>query len=142
MLNNPNSVITKLTSNPKNIFLLDSVGAFLTAFLLGFVLIQFQDAFGMPQKILYILSAIALLFATYSLCCYLFVANKWHYYLNIIMIANTLYCCLTTGLIIYYFHKLTALGLTYFILEIVVILFLVYLEGSKGLKKVQRDKGF
>lgn len=134
MLNNPNSVITKLTSNPKNIFLLDSIGAFLTTFLLGFVLIQFQDAFGMPQKTLYLLSAIALLFATYSLCCYLFVSTKWRYYLNIIIIANALYCCLTTGLIIYYFHKLTALGLIYFKLEIVVIVFLVYLEGSKVLR--------
>ncbi|KIC00421.1 hypothetical protein OA93_02170 [Flavobacterium sp. KMS] len=138
MRNNPNSLISKLSSNQKNIFLLDSIGAFLTAFLLGFVLVRFQDSFGMPQETLYILSAIAFIFATYSLCCYLFVSNKWRFYLNIIMIANALYCCLTTGLIIYYFHKLTSLGLIYFILEIIVIVFLVYLEGSKGLKKALR----
>ncbi|KIC01530.1 hypothetical protein OA88_13565 [Flavobacterium sp. JRM] len=138
MRNNPNSVISKLISNPKNIFLLDSIGAFLTAFLLGFVLVRFQDSFGMPQKTLYILSVIAFIYATYSLCCYLFISNKWRFYLNIIMIANALYCCLTTGLIIYHFHKLTLLGIIYFILEIIIIVFLVYLEGSKGLKKALR----
>jgi hypothetical protein len=135
MINSIKLIITKLISKPKNIFILDSIGAFLTASLLGFVVVKFQDAFGMPQTILYFLSALALVFAIYSLCCYYSVTTKWRLYLYLIMIANILYCSLTTGLIIYYFHKLTLIGLIYFILEISIIVGLVFLE-EKILKKL------
>ncbi|MCV9932516.1 hypothetical protein OIU80_09495 [Flavobacterium sp. LS1R47] len=135
MISSIKLIITKLASKPKNIFLLDSIGAFITAFLLGFVLAKFQDAFGMPQTILYFLSALALVFAIYSSCCYYYVTTKWRSYLYPIMIANVLYCCLTSGLLIYYFHKLTILGLIYFILEISIIICLVVIE-----RKVQRDR--
>lgn len=135
MINSIKLIITKLISKPKNIFLLDSIGAFLTALILGFVVVKFQDAFGMPQTILYFLSALALVFAIYSLCCYYSVTTKWHSYLYLIMIANILYCCLTTGLIIYYFHELTILGFVYFILEISIIIGLVFLE-----EKVQKGR--
>lgn len=138
MINSIKLIIIKLTSNPKNIFLLDSIGAFLTAFLLGFILIRFQNAFGIPQKTLYFLSALALTFALYSLCCYYFISSKWNNFLSIIVVANILYCCLTTGLIFYHFQTLTILGLTYFILEIIIIVCLIFIE-IKGLKS-QRNK--
>lgn len=138
MINSIKLIIIKLTSNPKNIFLLDSIGAFLTAFLLGFILIRFQNAFGMPQKTLYFLSALALAFALYSLCCYYFISSKWNSFLSVIVVANILYCCLTTGLIFYHFQTLTILGLTYFILEIIIIVCLIFIE-IKGLKS-QRNK--
>lgn len=135
MINSIKLIITKLISKPKNIFLLDSIGAFLTALLLGFVVVKFHDAFGMPQKTLYFLSALALAFALYSLFCYYYVTTKWRSYLYLIMIANILYCCLTTGLIFYYFHELTILGFVYFILEISIIIGLVFLE-----EKVQKGR--
>jgi hypothetical protein len=138
MINSIKLIIIKLTSNPKNIFLLDSIGAFLTALLLGFVLVEFQDAFGMPQKTLYFLSALALAFALYSSCCYYFIPSKWNSFLSVIVVANILYCCLTTGLIFYHFQTLTILGLTYFILEIIIIVCLIFIE-IKGLKS-QRNK--
>lgn len=138
MINSIQLIITKLVSKPKNIFILDSIGAFLTAFLLGFILIRFQNAFGMPQKTLYFLSALALAFALYSLCCYYFISSKWKNFLSVIVVANILYCCLTTGLIFYHFQTLTILGLTYFILEIIIIVCLIFIE-IKGLKS-QRNK--
>lgn len=138
MINSIQLIITKLISKPKNIFILDSIGAFLTAFLLGFILIRFQNAFGMPQKTLYFLSALALAFALYSLCCYYFISSKWNNFLSVIVVANILYCCLTTGLIFYHFQTLTILGLTYFILEIIIIVSLIFIE-MKGLK-FQRNK--
>lgn len=128
MINSIKLIIAKLAASPKNIFLLDSIGAFLTAFLLGFVLAKFQSIVGMPQKTLYFLSALAFVFAIYSLSCYCFVSNKQNNFLRVIIIANILYCCLTTGLIFYNFQTLTVLGLIYFILEIIVIVCLVFIE--------------
>jgi hypothetical protein len=53
--------------SPKNLFLLDSLGALLSAILLGVILVSFENAFGMPQKTLYTLSYTAIIFSIYSL---------------------------------------------------------------------------
>lgn len=114
--------------NPKTIFLLDGLGACLTAFLLGVVLTAFNEYFGMPQKTLNILALIALGFAFYSFFCFFFIGSTWRLFLKIIAAANLLYCCLTTALVIYFYPQLTILGVSYFLLEIVVVCGLVFVE--------------
>jgi len=113
---------------PKRIFLLDGLGACLTAFLLGVVLTAFNKHFGMPQKTLNILALIALGFAVYSFFCFFFIGNNWRLFLKIIAAANLLYCCLTTALVIYFYPQLTVFGVIYFLLEIVVVCGLVFVE--------------
>lgn len=49
-------------------------------------------------------------------------------FLKAIMVANLLYCCLTLGLIIYYYSVLTVIGITYFLAEIAVVVGLARLE--------------
>jgi hypothetical protein len=71
---------------------------------------------------------IAFIFAVYSISCFLFLNKNWRIFLKAIVTANLLYCCLTTGLGIYYYSKLAILGLTYFLAEIAVIVGLVYIE--------------
>jgi len=126
--------ISKITSNPKQLFLIDSLGAALTAFSLGVVLTQFESIFRMPRSILYILSLVACSFAIYSFCCYLFVGKNWRPFLTIIAIANLLYCCVTLGLIFYLWEKLTALGVVYFLGEIILIAALVAVEVKAVVK--------
>ena len=113
---------------PKQLFLLDGLGALLTAFLLGIVLVRLEPVIGMPAHLLYMLSAVACVFAVYSFSNVLFPKANWRPYLIAIAIANLVYCCLTLGLMIYLRHELSTLGKVYFTLEIAVIIGLVSME--------------
>jgi uncharacterized membrane protein len=114
--------------NPKQIFLIDSLGAFLSSFLLGLITLKFHNIFGLPKAICCFLAILALLFAIYSLTCHYFIKKKWRRFLLFIIIANMSYCFLTIGLIFNHFDSITTLGLTYFILEVIIIIALVFIE--------------
>ena len=123
-----NGIINKLALNPKRLFLIDSFGAFLTAFFLVAILSTFEKYFGMPRQILVFLSTIALVYAIYSICCFYFIESNWRPFLKTICIANLIYFGLTIGLVINFYPRLTILGTTYFLLEIILISVLVIIE--------------
>jgi hypothetical protein len=123
------SLNNSFKKNPGRIFILDGCGAIVSGTCLGIIIPMFQDSFGMPLQILHILALIALVFAIYSFTCYFLSGKNWKLFLRIIMTANALYCLLTAGLVIYYFPVLTLLGLTYFVLEIIVICLVIWFEG-------------
>lgn len=112
----------------KKLFLVDSIGALVSAVMLGLVLTKFEPAFGMPAKVLYPLSLIACIFCIHSFLCFLGQIGNLYLHMKITAMANLLYCCLTLGLIIYFYQKLTVLGLIYFVLEIVVVTILSVIE--------------
>ncbi|MBK7425545.1 MAG: hypothetical protein IPI60_00130 [Saprospiraceae bacterium] len=114
--------------HPGRIFAADGLGALLSALCLGIILPIFEDAFGMPLQILYLLAFIAIILAAYSFFCYTFITRDKRHFLKLIILANVLYCILTVVMVIYFFQKLTKWDLTYFILESLVILFLIRLE--------------
>lgn len=114
--------------NPKKLFLIDSLGALLSAGMLGIVLTRFESTVGMPKQVLYFLAILACIFAVYSFLCFLWVKSNWQIYLKIIALVNLAYCCLTIGLIIYEYQELTNLGLCYFVLEIIVVTVLAMIE--------------
>ena len=118
----------KLISNPERLFLIDSLGAFLTAFFLGTILTRFEVDFGMPRKVLNPLSILACVYAIYSISCYFFVGREWRPFLKVIATANLIYCCITIGFVISFCQALTILGLTYFLCEIVIIGGLLFIE--------------
>ena len=118
----------KLAASPKRVFLVDGLGALLTALLLGVVLARFEALFGMPKTTLYFLSPIAFFYSIYSFCCCFFNFNNWRPYLKTIIIANALYFVLTIGLLFYFYKQLTIVGLVYFLLELMVMCFLIFLE--------------
>lgn len=120
--------IDKLISDPKRLFLIDGLGALLTAFILFKILAGFEEVFGMPQKVIYLLSLVPFIYAIYSFCCYFFIRTRWRVYLKAIAIANILYCWLTTALVVYFYQSLTVLGLTYFLSEVIIIVSLVRKE--------------
>ena len=130
---------------PGRLFLLDSLGAMLTAIMLAAVLPVFEPTFGMPRQVLYILALIACVFFTVSFSCYLSTPQAWRFYMKIIAVANLLYCCLTAGLIVVYYQQLTVLGLAYFVLEITVIAVLAAVEWQtasvKGVKAATTNAG-
>ncbi len=130
MPNTFRSLLHKLASNPKRIFLIDSLGAFFTAFLLSTILTRLEEEFGMPRKVLIPLSILACVYAIYSLGCYFLVDGKWRPFLRVIAAANLLYCCITIGFLIVFHQSLTILGFVYFIGEIIIISGLAFIEAS------------
>lgn len=123
-----NKSILFFTQNPRILFLLDALGALITATLLYFVLQPFHETFGIPANILSYLSLSGLVLCVYSLSCFLFLKANWKSFLRVIAIGNLLYCLATSILLILFFNQLTVLGLLYFLIEICIILFVVILE--------------
>jgi hypothetical protein len=118
--------------NPYKLFLADSIGALLSALLLGIVLVNLEHTFGMPKNTLYILSLCAIAFCIYSFLCFFFKVKNWPPFMKAIAITNLGYCCLTLGLVIYFHQQITALGYIYFILEIIIIIMLAIIELKRA----------
>jgi hypothetical protein len=129
-------MIVTLVRSPKKLFLIDGVGALLTAILLLTIRTQYQQDFGMPANVLSFLILMAGVFCSYSFGCFLLVRKQWQSFLKFIAIANFLYACSTCFLIFYLNQTITTLGVIYFSLEIGVILALVIIE----LKVLQESK--
>jgi hypothetical protein len=117
-----------MSLNPRKLFLIDGLGALLSVFLLGFILVKFEHIFGMPQKELYFLAAIPFIFAIYDFICYWKIKDNWQPFLKTIAIANLIYCCVSIGVIFYSHERLTNLGFIYFLLEFIIVIILVGVE--------------
>jgi hypothetical protein len=128
MIGSLRKAINYMANKPKTLFLTDSLGAMVTAFLLFVVLRRFNEYIGMPKTILVYLSVIAVSFCTYSTICFLFLKRNWIPFIRAISYVNLLYCVLTIGLLISYHSVLTTLGIIYFLVEIAIICVLVYIE--------------
>lgn len=113
---------------PRNLFLLDSMGALLSAIMLGLVLTRYENFFGMPSDVLHILAIIPCVFALYSFLCFLIETKNKRLFLSIIAAANLLYCCLTMSYIFNFYSKITIGGLIYFVGEIIIVVVLALYE--------------
>jgi hypothetical protein len=121
---------------PRNVFLLDGIGALVSSLLLVVLLAPFESFFGMPSDYVYQLAIPAVVFAVYSIACYVFNPNNWQPFMKLIVLANFLYCCVTFYLIMELFYRLTKFGILYFSLEIAVIFMVIALEINTIRKQV------
>ncbi len=121
-------------SNPKELFKIDGIGAIISAFLLGIVLVQFENVFGIPKSTLYFLASLPCFFALYDLYSYLNAGTQTRTYLRIIAIINIIYCFLSIGLAIFHWEKITILGWSYILVETMIVCVLAWIElkVSKG----------
>jgi ABC-type uncharacterized transport system permease subunit len=117
-----------VTFDPRQLFLVDALGAVVTAVLLTAVVAQFERAFGIPSRVVYVLAAIAAGFAVYSFTCYLTRPRNWPKFLRMIAIANLSYCLLTLIVLFVYRFEVTALGIGYFVGEVAIVAGLVVFE--------------
>jgi len=120
--------LNKLKANPKKIFLIDALGALLSAILLYGILAQLEEYFGMPSKVLYTLSGVAFCLFMYSICCYQLINSNWKPFLRIIIGCNSIYLLVSIACIVIHANELTELGWMYFILEFVVVGILIIVE--------------
>ncbi|WP_037576080.1 hypothetical protein [Sporocytophaga myxococcoides] len=128
MIKKVKDIIYYLTEKPEILFLTDSLGAMLTAFILFVLSRNFNEYIGMPIIVLTYLSVIAACFSIYSIACYFFLKENRISSIIAISVSNLLYCVLTIGLIIVYHPILTIAGITYFSMETIVICGLVFIE--------------
>lgn len=128
------NAINYFSQKQKTLFLIDSIGALLTAFFLYVVMRQFNYYVGMPNQVLTILSIVAICFFLYSMLCLIILKRNRGPFIKVIGIANLLYCLLTIGMLFKYHHVLTVIGETYFLIEIVIISLLSYVEISVARK--------
>jgi hypothetical protein len=122
------NTISHFTKKPEKLFLTDALGAAISAVILAAVLGNFSNYFGMPQNVINLLSGIAVMLCTYSLLCYGMVKKQQAGFITIMSRANFLYCILTAVFVVMHFQNLTVLGLSYFLIEMIIICTLVYIE--------------
>ncbi len=115
-------------ANARRLFLIDAVGASLTASLLLLVLGPFEQFFGMPITVVEWLGGIAVVFTVYSFACFALLSKRWAIFLLVIAAANTGYCFLTIALAVIYRVTLTVWGWAYFVGEVLIVMSLVRYE--------------
>ena len=119
---------------PKTLFLIDGLGAILSALMLGVVLVHFQNLIGISLRALYVLAFLPCLFMIYSFSCFFFLRDNWSPYLKFIAIVNFLYCLLSIGMMIVHRESLTVIGYIYFIVEIIIVLVIAGIEYRASIK--------
>ncbi len=120
--------IASLSQHPKRLFLIDGLGALLSAVMLGVILVQLESMVGIPYSTLCFLSALPAGFAAYDMVCYLMNTNKQGILLKVIASLNIIYACISISYAFYHFSTITALGWIYIILEIFIIVILAGIE--------------
>lgn len=121
-------LIERLVRSPRTLFLVDGVGALVTALLVGVVLPMLGEHIGTPRPVLRALAVAAAVFAAYSLTCAATRPTRWPGYLRGIALANAGYCLVTAAVLFRFAAALHVLDWLYFVGEIVVVGALVTLE--------------
>lgn len=118
---------------PHLLFVIDGIGAALSAFLLGVVLVRLEGIFGIPRTALYLLAFIPILFIAYDVLAF-YVKTNPATYLKGIALLNILYCLLSIGVVTYHIDKITIFGWMYVLMEILVVVFLSNVEWQVSQK--------
>ena len=121
-------MIQSFIVNPKKLFLIDALGATVSAILLGVVLVKLERVFGIPVNTLYFLAALPILFILYDLFCLTKNKNDLGPFLKLIAVVNIAYCCLSIGLAIYHLKTITIFGYLYISIEVIITFTLAVFE--------------
>ncbi|MDX8553835.1 hypothetical protein MK851_09410 [Tenacibaculum sp. 1B UA] len=121
-------LLKSLTLNPKKLFLIDGLGAVLSAFLLGVILVNLESIIGIAPSTLYLLAVLPIFFAVYDFYSYQKIHNELKPFLKGIAILNLLYCCLSIGAAFYHYKTITSIGWIYILVEVSIIIILSIIE--------------
>ncbi len=112
----------------RQLFFIDSLGALVSAILLGLILPLYQEQIGVSASTLYRLSGGASAFFIYSSYCYWVLKRPLAPFLRVIAICNLVYCLITLGIMISLADQIKTLGVLYFGGELVIIIVLAIFE--------------
>jgi len=121
-------VADRISLHPKTLFLMDGLGAIISAFMLGVVLVEFENIFGIPRPTLYFLALLPCAFAAYDFYCFIKLKEDFGLFLKVIASINIAYSCLSLGLAFYHSKVVSNLGWTYVVFEIIIVIILAKLE--------------
>ncbi len=124
------SLVKKISLTPRILFLIDGLGAIISALILGVILVRYNELIGMPVNSLYFLALLPLVFIFYDVYCYLTIKNRLLSKVKGIVTLNSLYCIISIIEIYINWKSLTSLGLTYFVLELIVLILIIRFEVS------------
>lgn len=128
----PENIITRtlaaIYQNPKKLFLIDGLGAILSSFLLGIVLVELENFVGIPRETLYLLAFFPCLFAIYDFYFFQKSAENTGTWLKGIAYMNIGYCCISLGAAVWHVQEITIWGWGYIITEIIIVLALAGFE--------------
>lgn len=114
--------------HPERLFIVDGIGALVTSGTLLGVARWYPIAFGLPTDILVVLGRIAVVFAVYSITCFVVRPRRARLLLRLIALANLSYCVLTLWAVVRHGAVMTPLGVAYFFMETVIVVGLSYVE--------------
>jgi hypothetical protein len=117
----------KFLKNPKQLILIDILGASVTAALLFIVIKNFNHFFGVDLYKINALAIIALSICWFGIICWFAIRKFWKPLLYILATFNLLYCLITIW-VLYSSTNLTTYGILYFSSEIAIILTLAFFE--------------
>ncbi len=123
-----NRITDMLSASPKTLFLIDGLGALVSACSLGIILPRYEYLFGMPKSTLMILAALPCFFMAYDLFAYLFVKKRIASFLRGIAIINFCYCLVSIYFLYHHQEDLTSLGYIYFIIELLIVFSMILIE--------------
>ena len=103
------------------LFLIDGIGAFVSAIMLGVILPLVQPLIGIPVYALYILATFPVIFSIIDFYCLYRKPQPLTKYLKIIAICNILYCYLSCALAYYHRASITDLGWVYLVVEVFIV---------------------
>jgi len=109
-------------------FLIDTMGAFISIVLLALVLPFLESVIGMPYRVLYLLAAFAAPLFLFSTICFFFARERWRILLITVAVGNLLYCFISIAAIFWFKGDLTTIGTAYFVGEVIVIASLAAIE--------------
>lgn len=127
-------VIERFQQHPHLIFLIDGLGAILTALLLLLALPNLPEVFTMPARILQFLGSIAVILAAYSVSNYFIKLAQVRLLIRIIAVGNLLYCLLSVFIVSKLFTTISAWDKVYFAGEVLIVLALAVFEWKLSQK--------
>lgn len=120
-------IINYFNQFPYQIFITDTAGALAsTVFLL--LIYCFDNFFGVSKNDILVLIVGSSLLVVYSFVCFLLKPKRRSLFLKILATANLLYCLFTSCIFIKGVSTYTFWAILYFLIEILVIIFLVSIE--------------
>lgn len=116
------------TIQTRTLFIVDAVGAAISALILGVVLMRFDHIFGMPREALIVLAAIPAAYLVYDLVCLATKRAQQARFMLIIALLNLGYCCISALFAFQNARSLTTVGWAYFVGEILLVFALAFTE--------------
>jgi hypothetical protein len=119
---------SRITQKYHHVFLLDALGAFVSIFLLLFLIQPNENFFGLSYTSAINLSIPISGLLIFSTSCFFLKPKNWKLFMKLLVFGNVVYCLFTSVIIFLNFKELTFWGVSYFLIEILVIFLIVSIE--------------